>query len=128
VWISEKCFKHESGHMYYEHIYWPNISTWMIQRPKKAMKLSHRTWKICCSKHLSNCKELHIMLHHQQLTIIIVTTWMIKKNVKSWSCQCHWGCTNVLSMYTRLDAHLINAPHVCHKKEACLSMYMTCVQ
>jgi hypothetical protein len=95
---------------------------------KKAMKLPHPTWKICCSKHMSNRKELHTMLHHQQLTIVIVTTWIIKKNVKSWNYWCRWDCTNVLSMYTRLDAHLINVPNVCHKKEACLSMCMTFVQ
>lgn len=33
---------------------------------KKATKLPHPNWKICCSKHMNNHKELHAMLHHQQ--------------------------------------------------------------
>jgi hypothetical protein len=48
-------------------------------KTKKATKLPHPNWKICCSKHMNNHKELHTMLHHQQPTIIIVTTWIITK-------------------------------------------------
>jgi hypothetical protein len=44
------------------------------KKKKEAMKLPHPNWKICCSKHMSNHKELHTMLHHQQLTMVIVTT------------------------------------------------------
>jgi invasion protein IalB len=46
---------------------------------KSAMKLPHPNWKICCSKHISNHKELPTMLHHQQLAIVIVTNLDNKK-------------------------------------------------